>query len=127
MVKNPGLLPGFDSIKAGDISQKRKTIAAILESCWDACYKPDPGPPKDVGNGNNASKSNVDQMGAGKDTGTATGIGAPFVAQMIISNPVTFAHVHCAQKLRVPLHIMFTMPWTPTKVGRNGKHGEGEA
>lgn len=24
-------------------------------------------------------------------------------------------HVHLMQKLQVPLHIMFTMPWTPTK------------
>jgi hypothetical protein len=111
MVKNPGLLPGFQSIKEGDIGQKRKVIAAILESCWDACYKADPGPPKDGG----ASKSGVDTFTAGSGTAASTGIGAPFIAQTIISNPVTFAHVHCAQKLRVPLHIMFTMPWTPTK------------
>ncbi|KAH7369987.1 glycosyltransferase family 1 protein [Rhexocercosporidium sp. MPI-PUGE-AT-0058] len=39
----------------------------------------------------------------------------PFVAEVIIANPPSFAHVHCAQALGVPLHLMFTMPWSPTK------------
>ncbi|KAG8629853.1 hypothetical protein KVT40_001472 [Elsinoe batatas] len=39
----------------------------------------------------------------------------PFVADAIIANPPSFAHVHCAQALGIPLHIMFTMPWTSTK------------
>jgi hypothetical protein len=37
------------------------------------------------------------------------------VADAIIANPPSFAHVHCAQALAVPLHIMFTMPWTSTR------------
>jgi sterol 3beta-glucosyltransferase len=41
--------------------------------------------------------------------------GEPFVANAIIANPPSFAHVHCAQALAVPLHIMFTMPWSPTR------------
>ena len=41
--------------------------------------------------------------------------GEPFVANAIIANPPSFAHVHCAQALGIPLHIMFTMPWTPTR------------
>jgi sterol 3beta-glucosyltransferase len=32
----------------------------------------------------------------------------PFVADAIIANPPSFAHIHCAEKLRIPLHIMFT-------------------
>lgn len=39
----------------------------------------------------------------------------PFVADAIIANPPSFAHVHCAQALGVPLHLMFTMPWSTTK------------
>ncbi|KAH0157064.1 UDP-Glycosyltransferase/glycogen phosphorylase, partial [Aureobasidium melanogenum] len=27
----------------------------------------------------------------------------------------SFAHIHCAEKLGIPLHIMFTMPWSPTR------------
>ncbi|KAK5046700.1 hypothetical protein LTR84_007461 [Exophiala bonariae] len=39
----------------------------------------------------------------------------PFVANAIIANPPSFAHVHCAEALGIPLHIIFTMPWTPTR------------
>lgn len=39
----------------------------------------------------------------------------PFVADAIIANPPSFAHIHCAQALGVPLHMMFTMPWTATR------------
>jgi sterol 3beta-glucosyltransferase len=41
--------------------------------------------------------------------------GIPFVADAVIANPPSFAHVHCAQALGVPLHLMFTMPWSPTR------------
>jgi len=85
-VKNPGLIPGIESIRAGDIGKRRQSIAEILTTCWDACIKPDDYEPF-----------------------------SPFVAQAIISNPVTFAHIHCAERLGVPLHIFFTMPWSPTK------------
>ena len=30
-----------------------------------------------------------------------------FVADAIISNPVSYAHIHCAEALGVPLHLMF--------------------
>ena len=36
--------------------------------------------------------------------------------QAIISNPPTYGHIHCAEKLAVPLQMFFTMPWSPTKV-----------
>jgi UDP:flavonoid glycosyltransferase YjiC (YdhE family) len=41
--------------------------------------------------------------------------GIPFIADAIIANPPSFAHIHCAEKLGIPLHLMFTMPWSPTK------------
>ncbi|KAK9830159.1 hypothetical protein WJX72_010056 [[Myrmecia] bisecta] len=41
--------------------------------------------------------------------------GEPFTAQAIIANPPAYGHIHCAEKLGVPLHMFFTMPWTPTK------------
>lgn len=40
--------------------------------------------------------------------------GKPFVADAIIANPPSFAHIHCAQAFGVPVHLMFTMPWTST-------------
>ncbi|KAF4453375.1 sterol glucosyltransferase [Fusarium albosuccineum] len=84
MVKNPGLIPSIDSLRAGDIQNKRKMVAHMLDGFWDSCIQPDPK------------------------------TGDPFVADAIIANPPSFAHVHCAQALGVPLHMMFTMPWTST-------------
>jgi hypothetical protein len=39
----------------------------------------------------------------------------PFVADVIIANPPSFAHVYYAQALSIPVHLMFTMPWSSTK------------
>ncbi|KAB5589229.1 sterol glucosyltransferase [Ceratobasidium theobromae] len=86
MVRNPGLIPGFESLRNGDISKKRKMVAEILEGCFQSCFAPDKGSEEDSG----------------------------FVADAIISNPPTFAHIHCAEALGIPLLLSFTMPWCPT-------------
>lgn len=90
MVKNPGLIPGMKSLKDGDVGKRRKGIAEILEGCWKSCADAD-----------EASKENSTDT---KDGPKVT----PFVAHAIIANPPSFAHIHCAQKLGIPLHIMFT-------------------
>ncbi|KAH8688353.1 hypothetical protein BGZ61DRAFT_533137 [Ilyonectria robusta] len=82
---NPGLIPSLESLRGGDISRKRKMIHEMLQGCWKACVEPDPIS------------------------------GESFVADAIIANPPSFAHVHCAQALGIPVHIMFTMPWTATR------------
>lgn len=84
MVRNPGLIPSMQSLRAGDIKKKRVMVAEMLRGCWLSCINPDP--------------VTFD----------------PFVADAIIANPPSFAHVHCAQALSIPLHMMFTMPWTST-------------
>ncbi|XP_071717488.1 sterol 3-beta-glucosyltransferase UGT80A2-like [Rutidosis leptorrhynchoides] len=38
----------------------------------------------------------------------------PFNVDAIIANPPAYGHTHVAEALKVPLHIFFTMPWTPT-------------
>ncbi|XP_022158103.1 sterol 3-beta-glucosyltransferase UGT80A2-like isoform X4 [Momordica charantia] len=38
----------------------------------------------------------------------------PFKADAIIANPPAYGHTQVAEALRLPLHIFFTMPWTPT-------------
>ncbi|KAK9063084.1 hypothetical protein SSX86_016954 [Deinandra increscens subsp. villosa] len=38
----------------------------------------------------------------------------PFDVDAIIANPPAYGHTHVAEALKVPLHIFFTMPWTPT-------------
>ncbi|KAF5643402.1 sterol glucosyltransferase [Fusarium tjaetaba] len=85
MVKNPGLIPSMESLRGGDIGRKRVMIHDMLRGFWSSCVKPD-------------LVSN-----------------RPFVADAIIANPPSFAHVHCAQALGIPLHMMFTMPWTATR------------
>lgn len=85
MVKNPGLIPSLKSLRGGDIQKKRVMVAEMLDGCWQSCLQPDPIS------------------------------GRPFVADAIIANPPSFAHVHCAQAMSIPVHLMFTMPWTSTR------------
>ncbi|KAI7744709.1 hypothetical protein M8C21_001489 [Ambrosia artemisiifolia] len=68
----------------GEISTQRKQLKAIIESLLPACTEPD--------------------LKNGK----------PFRAQAIIANPPAYGHAHVAEALGVPLHMFFTMPWTPT-------------
>ncbi len=37
-------------------------------------------------------------------------------ADALIANPIGYAHIHVADALGIPLHILFTMPWTATRV-----------
>lgn len=85
MVKNAGIIPSMSSIIEGDLAKKRRALTDILASTWQACIQPD-------------DETNL-----------------PFTAEAIIANPPSFGHIHCAEKLQIPLHIMFTMPWTPTR------------
>ena len=69
-----------------DVPKKRAMIAEILESTWRACTEADP-----------------DRPGA-----------RPFRADAIVANPPSYGHIHCAEALHLPLHMIFTMPWTAT-------------
>ncbi|THC90236.1 hypothetical protein EYZ11_010297 [Aspergillus tanneri] len=102
MVKNPGLRPGFRSVMSGDVGQQRKHVAEYIQGCWRSCYRADDGTDDDL------SES------SGSDSGSRP-IVKHFVADCIIANPPSFAHIHCAEKLGIPLHIMFTMPYSPTQ------------
>ncbi|KAJ6000962.1 hypothetical protein N7481_001371 [Penicillium waksmanii] len=95
MVKHPGLLPHFQKPDEGSAKEKRQAIREMLENLWKSCFI--------TGNNFNTTKniSKTQQK--------------PFVANAIIANPPSFAHIHCAEKLGVPLHMMFTMPWSPTR------------
>ncbi|KAF9889619.1 hypothetical protein FE257_007127 [Aspergillus nanangensis] len=94
MVQNPKLIPKMDTILHGAIGRRRKEIRAIIGGCWRACI----------------------EAGEGIDLTSDAPIKArPFVADAIIANPPSFAHIHCAEKLGIPLHMMFTMPWSPTQ------------
>ncbi|KAF2689919.1 glycosyltransferase family 1 protein [Lentithecium fluviatile CBS 122367] len=102
MVKNPGLRPGFRSVASGDVGQRRKDVAEYIQGCWRSCYKADDGTDVDL---SEPSRNNTGSKSTAKH----------FVADCIIANPPSFAHIHCAEKLGIPLHIMFTMPYSPTQ------------
>lgn len=49
------------------------------------------------------------EQGDGTPEGSGDSAGnRPFIADAIIANPPSFGHVHCAEKLGIPLHLMFT-------------------
>ncbi|GAB7344203.1 hypothetical protein MBLNU457_2094t1 [Dothideomycetes sp. NU457] len=114
MVKNPGLMPGFDTLRSGDVGKRRKEIAEMIKGCWRSCIE--------VGDG-----SSVEVTGDTQENWLDDGLHGngnrppvdpkemPFVCDAIIANPPSFAHIHCAEKLGCPLHIMFTMPYSPTQ------------
>ncbi|KAJ7517313.1 hypothetical protein O6H91_21G018300 [Diphasiastrum complanatum] len=75
---------GFLPSAPSEITMQRKQLKAIINSLLPACTEAD------------------------GDSGV------PFRAQAIIANPPAYGHVHVAEALKVPIHIFFTMPWTPT-------------
>ncbi|KAJ7571626.1 hypothetical protein O6H91_01G169700 [Diphasiastrum complanatum] len=75
---------GFLPSGPSEIATQRKQLKSIINSLLPACIEPD------------------DETGV------------PFKAQAIIANPPAYGHVHVQEALGLPLHIFFTMPWTPT-------------
>ncbi|PNT05543.1 hypothetical protein POPTR_014G178300v4 [Populus trichocarpa] len=75
---------GFLPSGPSEVSIQRNQIKEIIYSLLPACKDPD-----------------IDSK-------------IPFRADAIIANPPAYGHTHVAEALKVPLHIFFTMPWTPT-------------
>lgn len=104
MVKNPGLMPGIESLKSGDVGKRRKGMEEIVLGCWRSCIEAGDGlGPAPVQSGSVLSLG--PEAGINMDTNA---LDKPFVADAIIANPPSFAHVHIAEKLGIPLHMMFT-------------------
>lgn len=96
MVRNPGLLPDFKTIRSGSIQRHRNGVKAMICGCWRSCYEP--------GDGTGPNYLFDDVHSFVDDTRSPR----PFIADAIIANPPSFAHVNCAEKLGIPLNIMFT-------------------
>ncbi|KAH0559844.1 hypothetical protein GP486_003641 [Trichoglossum hirsutum] len=111
MVKNPGLMPGFETLRSGDIGKRRKGMYEMFKGCWRSCFEAGDGLGVEAGDVYNEEYASFDsQSSIGGNPAAKT-----FVADAIIANPPSFAHVHCAEKMGIPLHMMFTMPWSPTQ------------
>jgi hypothetical protein len=104
MVKNPGLMPGFESLRSGDVGRRRKGIYEIVKGCWRSCVEAGDGMDVRPSDDYAEDYSSIDSG----STLSMSSSGRPFVADAIIANPPSFAHIHCAEKLGVPLHLMFT-------------------
>lgn len=102
MVKNPGLMPGMDSLRSGDVGKRRKGMYEIVLGCWRSCIE--------IGDGTGtvASDGSLESLHSPRRSTENMPSAKPFVADAIIANPPSFAHIHCAEKLGVPLHLMFT-------------------
>ncbi|GAB1195620.1 hypothetical protein APSETT444_004882 [Aspergillus pseudonomiae] len=98
MVHNPGLLPGMRTIRSGAIQKRRREMKAIFSGCWRSCYE----------TGNGTDLHHIPERGQGG--GAIDFCTRPFVADVIIANPPGFVHFSCAEKLGVPLNMMFTSP-----------------
>ncbi|EXJ54134.1 hypothetical protein A1O7_09471 [Cladophialophora yegresii CBS 114405] len=96
MVKNPGLIPSIESVKSGEIGKRRESMFQMFQGFWRACINATDDE-KDI--------ANLKMMGSK----------TPFVADAIIANPPSFAHFHCAERLSIPLHLVFTFPYSPTQ------------
>ncbi|XP_006350303.1 sterol 3-beta-glucosyltransferase UGT80A2 isoform X2 [Solanum tuberosum] len=75
---------GFLPSAPSEIPVQRNQLKDIISSLLPACEEPD------------------------MDTGV------PFKPDAIIANPPAYGHTHVAEALKIPIHIFFTMPWTPT-------------
>ncbi|KAJ5371726.1 UDP-glucuronosyl/UDP-glucosyltransferase [Penicillium concentricum] len=102
MVQNPSLLPAFSTIRSGAIQKRRREMKEIIYGCWRSCIE--------TGDGTDLHQIKEDPWSEVVDYRRR-----PFVADAIIANPPSLGHIHCAQRLGIPLHMMFTMPWSPTQ------------
>ncbi|KAF8456454.1 hypothetical protein BDZ91DRAFT_852617 [Kalaharituber pfeilii] len=130
MVKNPGLLPSLETIKAGEIARRREQMEVMFEGFWRACVEPSRyllggiqaeqnmhgKREKGVKDGKKHERKDAKKREKGKQGPflERSSDCTPFVADAIIANPPSFAHIHCAERLGIPLHLMFTFPYTPT-------------
>ena len=92
MIRSPAL-PSLDTLRGGNVAKHRKMVVSIMEGCWRACIEEGDG------------MGGVEEVGRRKmraDQATS------FVADVIVANPPSFAHVHCGQSLGVPVPLMFT-------------------
>jgi hypothetical protein len=95
MVKNPGLMPDIKTIRSGAIGKRRRDMKTIIDGCWRSCFE--------TGDGTKLHQIRGDPFSDEVDSRDR-----PFVADAIIANPPSMAHIHCVEKLGIPLNMVFT-------------------
>ena len=89
--ENPNVL---QSLCTGELSSMRNRFRKMIDSYWHSSYD------NRFQMGVETTEKRVDQR--------------PFIADAIVSNTPTLAHVHCSEKLQVPLLLISTQPTVPT-------------
>jgi len=84
-------MPTKESRKAGAVGERRLEIEQMMEGAWKGCTMAGDGVTFPI------------------TAEHPPHYRQPFVADAIIANPVTYAALHIAEKLNIPLHMMFTM------------------
>lgn len=78
-------MPDSSGLNRVQVLKNKKVLLNTLKECWNGCTQPSSRESK------------------------------PFIADAIIATPLAHAHIHCAERLSIPLHIMSNSPWTPTR------------
>lgn len=94
MVRSKGVLIPTTPALMREVPKNFNMTVQIMRSCWSACV-------------------HASERGSGGQTEPDDD--RSFCANAIISNPVSYGHIHCAEALGIPLHLMFPQPWVPTK------------
>lgn len=103
MVRNPGLVPKFAALRQGEVQKRRRSMQDMIHASWRACFEPGTSYQK-------APSYNWSRKGG--EVRPKQGDPKPVVADAVLANPPSLAHVHCAEKLGIPVHILFT--WVTT-------------
>lgn len=101
-LENPSLIPSISTFRSGRVRRIHEMFRELLPRYWAAC---------------------VDLQGDGDgESATANGFtyrgrltSRPFVADVIIANKPNRAHIHCAERLEVPLLLLMAQPQSPTR------------
>lgn len=106
MVKNPGLIPNLETVKEGEIGKRRAAMYEMFEGMWRACINAT----DDENDHANLKMSTFPECESCDTTPDQCTVDQcdPFICDAIIANPPSFAPPHIAERLGVPLHMMFT-------------------
>ena len=99
MVQNPGLVPKFAALRQGEVAKRRRSMRDMIYASWRACFEPGHAP---------REKSIRSSSGKESKARVTQSDPRPFVADFVVANPPSLAHIHCAERLGIPLHILFT-------------------
>ncbi len=114
MVRTHGsIIPSLGDL-INEVPKNMAMLSEIIHSCWGACVSKDPGDPQAryihamyMRFTYNIHACSIFILGFYLTYCNLYKNIRPFIADSIISNPVTYGHIHCAEALGIPLHLMF--------------------